>query len=776
MRSSMTVALIVFNAAVVAARADATGGSWSRTGSLHTARASPMAVTLQNGKVLVAGGLDKNNQALSSAELFDPSTGTWSRTGSMQAVRSNGTLTLLTDGTVLAAGGFTFPQNPSGTSAEIYNPATGKWKQTGSLTTYRVYHTATLLSNGKVLVAGGVTQDESSAVASAELYDPRSKTWSATGSMTAPRAYHAATLLSNGRVLVSGGDHDLFFGAQGSAEEYDPGSGHWSPVGRMMTSRRFHTLTTLADGSVLATGGTYGGPSGGNPLSMSDRWNPATGVWSPVGDMRVVRHGVPTVAGREVFTATLLADGRVLVAGGTGNVDYNTFTVFKTAEIFDPATNTWALTGNMHVERAQHAAVLLGDGRVLVIGGFRLAPGDTATCEIFTPSSPFRRSAGSRVSLPRGASFRAAFHAPASLRPVTRSLLPRAFAAHSVRRGRTGSMGSWALTGSMHVARAGANGFPAVLLQNGKVLVEGCDQYLGRGGVTAELWDPTTGKWSKTGSMHVPRCNHGAALLPDGRVLVAGGDSQGTVHFTAEIYDPATGKWAMSAHLNSTRFLFSMLTLPNGAPFAPAGAAFETIPRDSADGYDPSTGSWTATPSLNISRYIYGAVVLLDGKVLVFGGTTQNSQWTSTSELYDPVTNQWTLQGSTIDQAAVGVTLGTGDVLATIPSQLYSESSGKWSATKSNMKIPRINDTLTLLTDGLALAAGGCTACGSGGGNVAQSELYDPTTQTWALDAPLNQPRSSHAAVRLNDGRVLVAGGLIGFTQISSAEVYTPAH
>jgi N-acetylneuraminic acid mutarotase len=749
---------------------DAAGGSWALTGSLHTGRAAPMAVTLPNGKVLVAGGIDSNNHALASAELFDPSSGTWSQTGTMHHVRSNGTLTLLANGKALAAGGFTFPKQPSGVSAELYDPATGKWTQTGSMSVFRVDHTATLLTNGKVLVTGGITPDQSGAIASAEVYDPAKGTWTPTQSMSTPRAYHAATRLSSGRVLVSGGDHDAFFGAQGSAEVYDPSSGRWTVVGRMMTSRRVHTSTALADGTVIVTGGKYGddlGGAGGNPLAMTDRYDPTAGRWSPVGDLQVVSHGVPTVAGRSYHTATLLNDGRVLVAGGAGNVNYNKFTVFNTSELFDPRTNAWTFTGNMHVARAQHAGVLLADGRALVVGGSTVRS-LTATSEIFTPAVR-----GTQTGPLRLADVRAAARWSMARVPVTQalSLAPRV-RAHGPSRS---VIGNWALTGSMHVTRAGANGFPAVLLPSGKVLVEGCDQQLGRGGVTAELYDPASGKWSLTGSMHVARCNHGAALLPDGRVLVAGGDSGGVVHPDAEIYDPATGKWTMAAHMNSTRFLLTMVTLSDGRPFVPAGAAFGTIPRDSADLYDPGTGTWTATPSLNISCYIYGSSVLLDGKVLVFGGQSQDNQWTPSSEIYDPAANVWALQRSTIGQPFVGLTLPTGDVLATVPSQLYRESTGAWTQTKTDMRIPRINDTLTLLADGRALAAGGCTSCGSGGGNVKQAELYDPTAQSWSLDAPMNVPRSSQAAVRLHDGRVLVTGGLIGFTQLASAEVYTPA-
>src|SRR5262249_1759967 len=100
--------------------------------------------------------------------------------------------------------------------------------------------------------------------------------------------------------------------------------------------------------------------------------------------------------------------------------------------------------------------------------------------------------------------------------------------------------GKWTRTGSMHVARAGA---PMVLLPSGRVLVEGCDVTgFVPGGVTAEIYDPATGTWSRTGSMHVSRCNHSAALLHDGRVLVAGGEGTSNhVESSVEIFDPNTG-------------------------------------------------------------------------------------------------------------------------------------------------------------------------------------------------------------------------------------------
>jgi hypothetical protein len=335
-----------------------------------------------------------------------------------------------------------------------------------------------------------------------------------------------------------------------------------------------------------------------------------------------------------------------------------------------------------------------------------------------------------------------------------------------------GSIGKWTLTGSMNVGRAFQ---PATLLQNGKVLVEGCDAF-GVGGKTAEIYDPATGKWTLTGSMHVARCGHSAILLPDGRVLVAGGRSDANVWSSMEIYDPNTGRWSLAGDLNSTRSNSALALLSNGAVLAPAGFAVNTIPRDSADLYTERSKTSVATPSLNLSRWDYTADLLPNGQVLVAGGVTQNDATTSTSELYDPVKNLWNFTGSTIGEApGVSVLLSSGQVLATAPSQLYNPASGKWTSTSGQLNISRINNSLTLLPDGRVLAAGGCTGVSSCQ-LVLQSEVYDPTTQTWTLDAVMNVAREVQSATLLPNGKVLVAGGFTGgYQQLTSAELYTEA-
>jgi WD40 repeat protein len=241
---------------------DPATGTWSITGSLNTPRAYHTATLLQNGKVLVAGGFNAfpRNIALNSAELYDPATGTWSVTGSLNTARSSPTASLLANGKVLVAGGFTglstgglcpciaFVTN----STELYDPGTGIWSVTGGLNAERGLHTATLLPNGKVLAAGGtngtlIDAGEYVPLTSAELYDPTTGIWGSTGSLNTARYTHTATLLPNGKVLAATGIYT------GTAELYDPATGIWSFTANLETG--VHTATLLSNGKVLVAGG-----------------------------------------------------------------------------------------------------------------------------------------------------------------------------------------------------------------------------------------------------------------------------------------------------------------------------------------------------------------------------------------------------------------------------------------------------------------------------------------------------------------------------------------
>src|SRR5215472_18626779 len=179
--------------------------TWVTNGAMHVARVYPTLTLLQNGKVLVAGGVGTNNQATASAELYDPASGTWTLTGSLSLPRFLHTANLLPNGKVLVASGVNTNTEfalPSAT-AELYDPNSGIWTSTGPMTTGREQHSANLLRDGRVLVAGGY--NGTTVLQSAELFNPATGSWTSTLPMTTPREGHGAVLLGNGKVLLAGG-------------------------------------------------------------------------------------------------------------------------------------------------------------------------------------------------------------------------------------------------------------------------------------------------------------------------------------------------------------------------------------------------------------------------------------------------------------------------------------------------------------------------------------------------------------------------------------------
>ncbi len=320
------------------------GGSWSATGSLVYSCAMPTATLLPTGEVLIAGGMGPDNQGeadapLASAELYDPASGSWSATGSLATPRVAHTATLLPTGKVLVVGGEQAGVATEVASEELYDPVSGSWSATGSLATPRYQHTATLLPTGEVLVAGGSEAlSFSPSLASAELYDPASGSWSATGSLTTARLGAAATLLATGKVLVSGGVATT--GAPGTAgrcvasgELYDPASGSWSTTGSFVDAALCPSSTTLlATGQVLVAGGRDG--IFGASLASAELYDPASGSWSVTGSLLTARDGQ---------VAVLLPTGKVLIAGGEHQTGVDV--PLASAELYDPASGIWSATG-----------------------------------------------------------------------------------------------------------------------------------------------------------------------------------------------------------------------------------------------------------------------------------------------------------------------------------------------------------------------------------------------------------------------------------------------
>jgi Galactose oxidase, central domain/Kelch motif len=340
------------------------------------------------------------------------------------------------------------------------------------------------------------------------------------------RQVHTATVLADGRVLVAGGT-DYADQPLASVTLYDPTAGTFSQTGSMGTARAFFTATLLPDGRVLVAGG--GPPQYGHPgpdLATAELYDPKSGTFTPTGSMTTTR---------EDHSATLLRDGRVLIAGGNDKADH----AVASAELYDPKTGKFSATGSMAIARGYHTAALLADGRVLIVGGAAAAwtsMDGLASAELYDPKT-----------------------------------------------------GTFTATGSM----ASALGFPptATLLEDGRVLVTGTTAT----GTLSELYDPKTGTFTPTGSMTTPRPYTTATLLADGRVLVAGGGSDyANRNFlaSAEIFDPTTGAFSATGSMSAARTWCQASLLADGRVLITGGYG-SVAPLASAELYDPKTGTFS---------------------------------------------------------------------------------------------------------------------------------------------------------------------------------------
>lgn len=334
----------------------------------------------------------------------------------------------------------------------------------------------------------------------------------------------------------------------------------WSTTGSLAKERYGHTATLLANGKVLAVGGKgYGAAVSELGLDSAEIYDPATGTWSATGSLAAARH---------IHSASVLADGKVLIAGGHDG-STNGLAYLRSAEVYDPTTGTFGTTGNMGPLRGYHTANVLANGKVLVVGG-RDGYGYHYHVELYDPAA-----------------------------------------------------GAWSNTGFLATSRRGHS---ASVLANGKVLVAG-----GYGGVspggslwTAELYNPATGTWSQTGLLTTTsRYDHTASVLPtSGKVLVAGGRGfNGAPLDSAELYDPVAGTWSATGSMAYAHYRHTASVLASGNVLVVAGGFG---PNDSDIGttaalYDPIAGVWSAAGFIT-KRIDHAASVLPNGNVLVLGG------------------------------------------------------------------------------------------------------------------------------------------------------------
>jgi putative zinc finger protein/galactose oxidase-like protein/FecR-like protein/Kelch motif protein len=334
--------------------APAAAGSLTPVGVMRAARFAHTATLLADGRVLIAGGRETRGGILASAEIFDPTTGRFTETGGMTTRRVGHTATLLADGRVLVAGGsdgdFFYG---SLASAEIFDPTTGRFTETARMNAERLAHRATLLRDGRVLVTGGQGR-EPATLDTAEIYDPARERFTRIASMTAKRADHTATLLTDGRVLIAGGA-----GARNqpvmitsSAEVFDPAKGSFTPTGGMSIVRHKHSATLMPDGRVVVIGGSDARLWQGR-YDSAEIYDPASGRFKTTGSLSTARYKIRDAV-------VMLRDGRVLVAGGGAR-----------AEVYDPRTGLFStIKDGLGAARFYATATLLANGDVLIVGGY----------------------------------------------------------------------------------------------------------------------------------------------------------------------------------------------------------------------------------------------------------------------------------------------------------------------------------------------------------------------------------------------------------------------
>ncbi|MFL5346513.1 MAG: kelch repeat-containing protein [Hyalangium sp.] len=317
----------------------------------------------------------------------------------------------------------------------------------------------------------------------------------------------------------------------------------------------------------------------------------------------------------------------------------------------------------------------------------------------------------------------------------------------------------------------------ATLLPNGKVLVAGGGDTTGPIAST-ELYDPATNTWSVSPPLTQARSFHTATLLPNGKVLVVGGVGATSALASTELYDPDTNTWSVSAPLTQARQYHTATLLPNGKVLVVGGADQTNNRLASTELYDPAGNTWSSTAPLAQARQHHTATLLPNGKVLVAGGGGDTDRLAST-ELYDPARNTWSsaaalAQGRTgamatlLPNGKLLVVGGAGASTLLTSTELYDPDANTWSVS-APLTQARQYHTATLLPNGKVLVVGGADQTN----RLASTELYDPGTNTWRFTAPLAEARQHHTATLLPNGRMLVAGGFSSIPA-TSTEVAGP--
>jgi subtilase family serine protease len=589
--------------------------------------------------------------------------------------------------------------------------------------------------------------------------------WLPLGPLVARRDGATATVLQDGRVLIVGG-HD---GANtvAVAEVFDPATDSFTMTGTLADGRTAHIAVRLQDGRVLIAGGsriTNGVFAGA--LSSAELWDPATGNFTPAATM---------ITARQYGSAVLLGNGKVLVTGGFGPSGFGFNVWLPSAELFDPATGAFSAGGSMTAGRGLHQMTRLATGKVLITGG-QNAAGALASGNIYDPATGSFSATGAMAA---ARAFHAATLLPSGLVRLTGGSNASGFLSSTEHY--NPATNSFSASVSMVTPRAAHT---ATLLPTGKLLIAGGEN---SAGALASAEISSQLGFTALPGIPAPRTNHSAVLLASGNVLLLGGRAAGMSLDSAAMFDPLfTGTGFMTA----ARSGHTATQLRSGQVLVVGGqsTAGGLPPLASAELYTPSTRTFALTGAMSTPRHFHQSTLLADGRVLVTGGLNAFSTGIlGSAEIFDPFTGNFTGVASMLmarhrhtatllPNGKVLIAGGRASIGSTSSAELYDPVTNSFAKTGS-MVHDRQDHTATLLPNGKVLIAGGLS--NAVGGITYSTELYDPSTGIFTQPQNVQwliTNRSQHVATLLASGRVLITGGFTsGNTPTAQAEVYDPA-